>query len=244
MTLLSKANRTPLYYQLKNILDERIESGTWPPGTQVPSERELCEQFHISRITVRQALSEMVVEGRLVRQHGRGTFVATPRVEQTLTRLTGFSHDMQARGQQAGGRVLQLAAVPAPAVIARALAIEAGQPVILLRRLRLADGEPMAVETAYLPDSLCRGLLAENLNNRSLYQLLRERFQITPARAQQQIKAIACPPAEAKLLGIRKGDPVLHIYRTTFNLEGVPFEHVESYYRGDKYVLHAELSNG
>ena len=237
-TRLSKKNKLPLYYQLKGIIEERIASGEWAPGAQAPSERELCEQFQISRITVRQALAELVVEGRLIREHGRGTFVAQPRIQQTLTRLTGFSQDMQARGQQPGARVLRLEVAPAPPAVARVLRLEAGEPVILLRRLRLADGEPLAVETAYLLDRLCHGVLAKNLENRSLYKLLKDKFDITPARAEQQLKAVACPAAEAKWLGVRKGSPVLHIYRTTFTQDDLPFEHVESFYRGDKYVFY------
>jgi len=243
MAVLSKKNKLPLYHQLKAIIEERIESGEWAPGAQVSSERELCEQFKISRITVRQALAELVVEGRLTRDQGRGTFVAKPRIEQQLTQLTGFTQDMQARGQRPGATVLQLEAATAPPAQARALQLKPVEPVVLLKRLRLADGEPLAVETAYLPDRLCHGLLSENLEDRSLYKLLTEKFNIAPARAEQQIEAVACPAAEAKLLRIRKNSPVLHMHRTTFDRDDRPFERVESYYRGDKYVFRAELTN-
>ena len=243
MTRLNKKNRQPLYYQLKNIIEARIESGEWNPGTQLPSERELCDQFKISRITVRQAIAELVVAGRLGRVHGRGTFVASPHIEQRLTRLTGFSQDMQARGLRPGAHVLHFEIIPAPQTVARALQLSADEPVILLRRLRLANGETMAAETAYLPDRLFHALLTESLENCSLYKLLRDKFDIVPTRAEQQLKAIACPAAEAKLLRVRKGSPVLHIYRTTFNRDSQPFEHVESFYRGDKYVFYAELNN-
>lgn len=242
MASLSKRNRQPLYYQLKGLIEERIGSGEWKPGAQLPSERELCDRFKISRITVRQAIAELVVEGRLTRAHGRGTFVAS-RVEQRLNRLTGFTQDMQARKQQPGARVLYLEAVPAPPVVARALRLKADEAVILLRRLRLADGEPMAVETAYLPDHLCHDLLTEKLENRSLYKLLKDKFDIVPTRAEQQLRAVACAATEAKLLGVRKGSSVLHIYRTTFNRENLPFEYVESFYRGDKYVFYVELNH-
>jgi len=242
MSAPNKHHRQPLYYQLKSLIEERIESGQWPPGAQLPSERELCDQFKISRITVRQAIAELVVEGRLTRAHGRGTFVAS-RVEQRLSHLTGFTQDMQARKQQPGSRVLQLETVPAPPPVARSLRLQAAEPVVLLKRLRLADGEPMAVETAYLPDHLCHDLLKEKFEDRSLYKLLKEKFDIVSARAEQQLRSVACPATEAKLLGIRTGSPVLHIYRTTFNRENLPFEHVESFYRGDKYVFYAELNH-
>ncbi len=239
--MLGQNNHLPLYQQLKAVIEDRLDSSEWLPGAQVPSERELCEQFNISRITVRQALAELVVEGRLNRMQGRGTFVAYPRIEQRLTRLTSFTQDMQARGKRPGAKVLQLESLPALPAVVRALKIRFGANVIVLKRLRLADGEPVAVETAFLPDSLCHSLLKEKLEGRSLYDVLARNFKIIPARAVQQLEAIACPSAEAKLLGVRKGDPVLHIHRTTFDHTGRPFELVESFYRGDKYTFYAEL---
>jgi GntR family transcriptional regulator len=241
--MLSKHSPVPLYQQLKAIIEDHIAIGEWLPNQRAPSERELCEQFKISRITVRQALSELVMEGRLTRTQGRGTFVAYPRIQQQLTNLTGFTQDMQARGKRPGAKVLQLECVPALPTVIRALQLKAGDQVILLQRLRLADGEPVAVETDCLPDALCHGLLKEKLEGRSLYDVLAKNYDITPTRAEQQLEAMACPSAEAKLLGIRKGSPVLHIHRTTFNRDGRPFEMVESFYRGDKYIFHAELHN-
>lgn len=240
---LSRKSRQPLYDQLKAILEAKIDSGAWKPDAQLPSERELCEQYQVSRITVRQAIKELEVEGRLERRHGRGTFVARPRVEQRLARLTGFTQDMLARSQQPGATVLQLDCLPAPLTVARILHLRANEPVVVLRRLRLASGEPMAVETAYLPDRLVHDLVTENMENRSLYKLLREKFDIIPSRAEQRMQAMACPAAEARLLGIRRNSPVLHIYRTTFDQKDRPFEYVESLYRGDKYVFHAELNH-
>ncbi len=241
--MLIKHSPLPLHQQLKAVIEDRIATGEWLPGTQVPSERELCDQFKISRITVRQAISKLVTEGRLTRTQGRGTFVASPRIQQQLTNLTGFTQDMQARGKRPGAKVLQLEVIPAPPTIIRTLQLRTSDQVILLKRLRLADGEPVAVETDYLPDALCHGLLKEKLNGRSLYDVLTKNYNIVPTRAEQQMEAVVCPPAEAKLLGIRRGSPVLHIHRTTFNRDGRPFEMVESFYRGDKYVFYAELHN-
>lgn len=241
--MLGKLSPIPLYQQLKAAIEERIASGEWMPGTQLPSERELCDQFQISRITVRQAIAALVTEGRLTRTQGRGTFVALPRIEQRLSRLTGFTQDMHARGKRPSAQVLQLESVPAWPNVARALQLKTGDAVILLKRLRFADGEPLAIETAYLPDSVCHDLLKEKLNNRSLYDILTKNYDIVPTRAEQQLEAAPCPSAEAKLLGVRTGSPVLHIYRTTFGRDGRPFETVESFYRGDKYVFHAELHN-
>ena len=239
--MLDKRSPLPLHQQLKAAIEERILSGEWLPGAQVLSEREFCEEYAISRITVRQALTALVMEGRLVRAQGRGTFVALPRIEQQLTQLTGFTPDMQARGKRPSARVLEAGSVAALPTVARALQIAVGESVIMLKRLRLADGEPVAIETAYLLESRCRGILKETLATRSLYDILTRKYQLKPARARQQMEAIACPAAEAKLLGTRRGAPVLHIHRTTYDRAGRPFELVESFYRGDRYTFHAEL---
>lgn len=240
--VLDKSNPLPLYHQLKEVILARIDSGEWQPGMQLPSERELCDQFQISRITVRQALTELESEGRLARDQGRGTFVAHPRIEQHLTRLTGFTQDMKMRGQRPGSVVLETAVVRATAPVAHRLQLDAAhRQVVLLKRLRTANREPVAVETAYLNDRLCHGMAQDDLSDRSLYALLTERYGIVPTRAEQQIEAVACPRTEAKLLSIRKGSPVLHLHRTTFSQHNQPFEAVESFYRGDKYVFYAEL---
>ncbi|WP_240550192.1 GntR family transcriptional regulator [Candidatus Roseilinea sp. NK_OTU-006] len=240
---LDKRDPTPLYCQLKEVILSQIDSGAWSPGMQLPSERELCERFGISRITVRQALAELEMEGRLVRDQGRGTFVAPPRIAQHLTRLTGFTQDMQERGKTAGSVVLQLTVTRATAAVAHRLRLDARhRQVILLQRLRTANGEPMAVETAHLSATLCRDILCEDLTNQSLYHLLSQKYGVIPTRAEQQLEAVACPLEAAKVLGVRVGSPVLHLYRTTYSQHGCPFETVESYYRGDKYVFYAELS--
>lgn len=240
--MLDKDSPLPLYHQLKKVIEERIDSQEWSSGMRLPSERELCDQFQVSRITVRQAISELVNAGRLTRQQGVGTFVASPRIEQNLTHLIGFTQDMQARGKRPGTRVIEQKALPAPPHIARSLQIQPGDAMVMLKRLRLTDGEPMAIEIAYLPGSICDGLVGEDMQDRSLYKLLMTRYNVFPSRAEQQLQAIACPAAEAQLLGIPKGSPVLHIYRLTFSLEGRPVEYTESYYRGDRYVFQVELS--
>lgn len=243
-TVLDKDSPIPLYYQIRTIIEEQIDSGRWKPGMQVPSERELCEQFQVSRITVRQALSALVQQGQLRRQQGRGTFVASPRIEQRLHRLTGFTQDMRGRGQRPGARILQKEIAPAPYPVARALELEVGEPVVLLKRLRLSDDEPVAIETAHLPDALCPGLMDDIVEDGSLYAVLANQFDIIPTRAEQQVEAVLCPAAEAKVLGVQKGAPMLHMYRVTYSSDGVPFEYTESFYRGDRYVFHVELQNG
>ena len=241
---LDKNKRIPLYFQLQQILEARIEDGTWSPGTRLPSERELCEQFAVSRITVRQALAALSKQGRLVRRQGVGTFVASPRMEQQLGPLTGFTQEVEARGQEAGARVLRQELVVAPSAAAEVLGLEPEARVVVVRRLRLLDGEPLALETAHLPGPRCPGLADEPLEDRSLYSTLAQRYALHPARAEQKIEAVPCPPEEARLLNVRPETPVLHMFRVTYDRDGQPFEYTESYYRGDRYVFHATLVSG
>lgn len=241
--MLDRYGPLPLYAQLKAAIDERIDSAEWGPEAQVPSERELCEQFQVSRITVRHTLHQLVSEGRLIRIHGRGTYVASSPVKKQLLPLVGFSEDMQSRGQRPGARVLRFEAASASLAVAQALHLASGEGVVVLKRLRLANGRPMAQETVHLPEKICPGIIGESLEDRSLYALLLQKYGIQPGRALQTWQAVACPPADARLLDLRKGSPVLQIQRTTYDQHGRPFEYLESFFRGDKYVWYAELKS-
>jgi GntR family transcriptional regulator len=240
---LDKRSPMPLYFQLRTAIEEKIDSGQWLPETLLPSERELCERFQISRITVRQALAELVQKGRLVRMHGRGTFVADAQLRRDLFPLIGFSEDIKRHGQVPGTRVLRFEVAPASPVIARALQLGAAEKIVLLRRLRLANRQPLGVETAHLPMALFPGILEDTFEDRSLYEALRHRYGVVPTRANQQWQAVGCSAADARVLRIRKASPVLSIVRTTFDQNNRPFEHVECFFRGDKYVYYAELRN-
>lgn len=238
---LDKTNPIPLYHQLQAIVAGRITSGEWPPGRQIPSERELCVEFGVSRITVRQALAALTNEGWLARRQGIGTFVAPRRIEQHLNRLTGFTDEMEEQGQQVSARLLRLEQLPATYAVAQSLRRQAGDPAVVVQRLRLVGEEPLALETAYLPGDRCHALLDEALEALSLYRLLSEKYGIVPTRADQQIEAVVCPAVEASLLGLRKGMPVLRMIRVTYDQDGRPFEHTESFYRGDRYIFRVEL---
>ena len=232
---------THLYAQIRDILFDRVQSGEWEPGTLIPTETELCELYNVSRITVRRALGELVHEGYLERISGRGTFVTQPRVNQPLRQLTSFTEDMQRRGQHPNGKVLDFRVIPANSELAEKLNLAKNDMVILLSRLRLANNEPMAVESSYLPKHYFPGIENENFEGQSLYKLLRDKFGVVLTRAVQKISAAACPKREATLLSIPNKSPVLRIFRTTFDESERIIEYVESFYRGDKYVFQAEL---
>lgn len=239
--MLDKRGPVPIYHQLKELIRQKIEDGEWASGALIPSERELCEQYDISRMTVRHALSELVHEGLLYREQGKGTFVAEPRITQELGQLTGFTQDMQTRSKTPGAKVLCVERQPAAPPTAQALQIQPGRPLIVVERLRLADREPMAIEASHLSFRGCEELLQQDLSQ-SLYQLLREEYQLIPTRAEQQIEADDCTSREAELLAVPPGSPVLRNRRTTYDQRDRPFEYTKSVYRGDRYIFHVELT--
>lgn len=231
--------RQPKYYGLKQHLLHLAR--TQPPGTPVPSERLLAEEFATSRTTVRQALSELVGEGRLQRLHGKGTFVARPKITQPLV-LTSYTEDATRRGSRPSSRILALDPDFRDAEAAERLGLPEDAPLLRIERLRLADGEVMALERSHLSAERFAGLDDALPRYGSLYAALRAAFGVEPHEAEQTIETGAASPHEAALLGTETGLPVLLLSRQTFDAAGAPFEWVWSTYRGDRFKLVARLT--
>jgi len=236
-----KGGPLPRYYQLKEIIRERIIGGDWPPGSLIPSERELCEQYGISRMTARRSISELAHEGLLYREQGKGTYVGRPKIAQQLLRLTGFTEDMQARERRPGAKVLSAEMWPADEAAAERLRIKVGQPIYRLRRLRLADSEPLALETSCISFIGCERLLDNNLERDSLYQLLATTFDMPPLEAEQELEADLAGEEESRLLDVPIGSPVLRTRRVTTTRRNQPVEFATSVYRGDKYRFYTRM---
>jgi GntR family transcriptional regulator len=236
---IARAQREPKYWGLKRHLLEVLSS--LPPGSPIPTERSLAAQFDVSRTTVRQALAELTVEGRLLRVQGKGTFAAEPKVAQRL-QLSSYTEDMRAQGREPSSKLLDVSEIPADPDLARLLGIRQGAKVLRLQRLRLADGEPMAIETTHLPLGRFRGLRRYVTGGSSLYQVLRERFDVEMGHAEETIETALAGPHEAEVLGADVGMPMLLLSRQTFDTEERPVEWVRSVYRGDRYKFVATLN--
>ncbi len=241
MPSLSRVSKLPLYQQLYDILLRKIRRGEWQPGEMIPTEPELMESYRVSRTTVRQTLDMLVNEGFIYREQGRGTYVAHPTVEQALIRIISFTDDMRRRGIEPGTRVLSSRLTPAPEDIAERLAIQPGEELAYLKRLRLADGEPMSVEESHLVHRYCPGILDGDYALHSLRQALADDHGIRWSRAKQTIRAIAAPPDLAHMLSIQHRDPLLYIERVSYSRQNLPIEFLRITYRADRYVLHNEL---
>ena len=234
----------PKYYQLANILRERISAGELPPHQPIPSERQLEQIYSVSRTTIRQAIDLLVKHGFLYREHGKGTFVSPQKLQKGISELTSFSEDMQRRGLKPGQRILEIGAVqPTPKILQRLELPADSAGVLRIERLRLGDGSPMGIQTSYyvLPEG--QTITREDLENYgSIYEILQEKFHLIPTEADETLEVTLATPREAVLLQIEEGSPLLLSERVTYSQYRRVIEFVKILYRGDRYRYYAKLT--
>ncbi len=228
---------SPKHVQLRGALAD-LAGRQLGPEAAIPSERELMTTYGVSRATVRTAIDGLVIDGLLHRVHGKGTFVATPRLESRL-HLASFSQDMRRRGLQPSTALLQVAAEEPPADVARSLGLGPADVAWRLDRVRSADGEPIALEHGWYSCGLLPGLDRQDLGG-SLYELFAQRYGLTIDAAEQTLWGEAADAATARRLDAPLATPLL-VFRRVSCAEGVPVEHVVSRYRGDRYQIHMSL---
>lgn len=238
--MIDKTSPIPIYHQLEENIRSQILAGELKPNEPIPSERDYCDQYQISRMTVRQALSNLVNEGLLYRKKGTGTFVNEHKLNQSLNGLTSFSEEMIARGLSPSSDILSFGTVPASRSVAKKLEIDIKEPVLKIERIRLADQAPMAIETAYMPVALTAGL-TEEMARDSIYHFIEKHLSLKISEAVQEIEAIIASEDEARHLKIEKGSPVLKIRMVSYLEDHTPFEYVDSSFRADRYRFYAQL---
>ncbi|GAB4503989.1 MAG: GntR family transcriptional regulator [Anaerolineales bacterium] len=231
----------PRYYQLKEILEERIEAGEFPVGSKFPTDDELCTEYRLSRGTVRRALNMLVDDGRLRREQGRGTFVCSPHTQPVFFRLGNFNEEMKMRGWQPSTKLLKLRELPASEEVANHLQIPAGERTIEIVRLRLADEKPIALETRYLAYTTCPTLLEEDLESQSIHSLLLDKYKIPLIRACYTIEARVLSKKEAAYLQVDAGSAAFAVERVTYTTSERPVTWYRTVYRGDVYRFSAEF---
>ncbi len=239
-SFLGKESPIPLYYQLKTHILAQIETGELAPGQMLPSERQLQEQYGISRATVRQAVTELVNEGLLERRQGIGTVVALRKISPQLMQLTSFSEDMHGRSFTPGSVTLEVKHVVPPTVVSQSLGLNSAEPIQSVYRLRMADKEPIGLQRLYVPPWLnIPDSAMENLV--SYYALLESRFGVTVRRAREYLNARNATASEARHLHIRAGRALINVQRVSYDAEDRPIEFVEFVYRGDRYMYDLTL---
>ncbi|MDZ5077996.1 GntR family transcriptional regulator [Nesterenkonia sp. HG001] len=227
------------YHGIRDQLLERIDS--MAAGEQLPSERELAAELGVARMTLRRAIDELVVRGAVRRRHGSGVFALGPKLDQGLA-ASSFTRDMQARGLRPGARTLSFDTGPAGTLAARRLDLAPDTALIRLTRLRLADDEPIALEQLHVPAELVPGLSRGDLEDRSFYTLLAQRYSVTLAKAVQTIEPTVLDAQESRDLAVPEHTPALHFERTSWDADGRAVEFVRSVYRGDRYKIRTELA--
>jgi GntR family transcriptional regulator len=233
---------SPLYQQIKELLTRSLQGGEWKPGEAIPSEMELAARYKVSQGTVRKAVDELATENLLVRRQGKGTFVATHAEEQIQYRFLRLRPDA---GDTAGmqRRLLECRRLRAPADVARLLGLKSGDPVVLVRRLLLSDNQPVVLDDIFLPGTLFKGLTVERMSGYRgpMYRLFEAEFGVRMIRAEEKHRAVAADAAQAAVLQVAPGAPLLSVDRLSLTYGDKPDELRRGLYRTDRHHYRNEL---
>jgi GntR family transcriptional regulator len=230
----------PLHHQVFRDLKSALDDNEWKPGDRMPTERELAERYGCSLITIRHALGELVREGRIERTRGRGTFVLPPRIERNIAGSMSFAEEMQRRGLDPTTKLVTARIEVAGEAVAAALGLAADAPVVYLERLRLGGGEPLILEQARLPAERFPGLMAFDLEQRSLYDILADRYATRIIRAREAVEPVMLRRREAALLGLPPRSLALQIDGIAHAADGSAIETARSFVRGDRTRYYLE----
>lgn len=241
---IDKTSPIPYHYQLRQLLERAVTSGSLALGERIPTEAWLCQHYEVSRTVVRQALDELERDGLVTRIRGKGTFISAPKVVERIShRITSLHEDLASRGRQLEIRVLRQEAVQAPPHVAGILEIGDEGHVIILERIGLLDGESLLHAQTYLPLPLCAAVLEYDMNNRSYLQVLEE-LGFVLQRSHRSIEARLAPKDVAQVLGIPDGSPMLVFSGTTYLEDGRPIDFSVDSHRGDRSQLEVESERG
>lgn len=230
--------RIPRYYAVKiELLDLVEELGE---GSALPSERELAERFEVSRVTLRQAVTELMLEGRLMRRQGSRTVVAPPKLVQPLA-LSSYTEGFRSQGLEPGRTVIDVEARSADAQLAADLGLEPGGEVVHVERVLLAGGERVGLESSYLSKARFPELLGEFDPAGSLYSFLQEKLGVRFGEAEERIETVLATPREALLIGTNPATPMILLHRRSWTPDGEPIERVRSLFRGDRFSFITHL---
>ncbi|HEC23289.1 MAG TPA: GntR family transcriptional regulator [Chloroflexi bacterium] len=231
-----RSSSVPLYAQLETYFRLRIVEGELSPGDRLPPETELAKTFGVSRMTLRQALDNLVRDGLLMRQRGKGTFVAEPprKITAPLYFPVSFTEQMANLGYAASSRLLKSEVIEnPPALVAEHLNLPADQPVIHIRRLRLANQLPVSLDSSYLPYHLCPEIMEADLAG-SLFSALQRLYDLRPVKGENWLEPAIATPTEAELLNVAPGTPLLLMYGVSRLEDGTPIEYSKALWRGDR----------
>ncbi len=240
MFTVDKNISTPFHVQIKDMLKSRIACGEYLPSARIPSESELAGKLNVSRMTINKVVNELVREGLLYRHQGKGTFVASRKIDQWFFRITSFNGDMLSKGLIPSTAVLEKRVLNPPNDVQKSLSLSPKEKVIFIKRLRYANNEPMMLESRYLNYKFCKKILKESLDKESIHELLIYKYSLPLTKVNQYLEAVKIDGNDASLLGVKPGEPGFLLSRTTFTGES-PITWVRYIYRGDKYRFYSEF---
>lgn len=235
---IDKKSPIPVYFQLKNIIAGKIRNGEFPEGGLIPSERDLGESLNISRMTVRQALNQLVSEGVLYREKGKGTFVSRSKIVQR--NIMSFSETVRRKGLTPSTDVLYFGKMSCTPEIAELLDRKENEGIYHIKRLRLANDVPIAIEEVFIPEMFCPDIEKHDLKS-SLYKLLKEEYSLVVSYMDNSIEAAKVSREEKKLLGITDSIPVLRITSVNHNDVGLKLFYERDVYRSDEYNYNVRI---
>ena len=242
LSALAPEQPVPKYHRVKETVLARIADGTWPLGSLLPAEPDLCQEFGVSRITLRKAISDLVHAGKIQTVQGKGTFVATPKVgERFVQRAFGIFEDMERRGFRLTTEVLRQEVIRATDEVAARLGLRRGERVHLLVRRRSVEGEKILISTTYIPEALCPDLVSDDLSRGSLFHLLREKYGLKIGRGERSLEAVAADQWQARALDLALASPLLLLESRAFLPDGRAFEYSQTYQRGDRARVDVEF---
>lgn len=240
MKQIIKDSRIPIYYQLMDIIIDQIASGELAAYDQLPSERELCVLYDVSRATVRQTIQELSKAGYIFKKHGKGTFVSPEKLNQDLLKFYSFTEEMKKLGRTPTSKVIDFQVVSADEDIAEKLRVKKDSKVYKFIRLRLADNEPMMLETTYLPFYRFDGLSRKELEANAMYDIFTKKYNAIFTKAEESFQPVSTKASEARYLNISKGMPSMMIERYTYEKDDI-IEYTIGIARGDRFKYRVVL---
>lgn len=238
---IDKNSPLSMYYQLKQIIIEMIESRELKDNERLPTEKELCEKYSISRATVRQALTELENEDYIYKIQGKGTFVSPKKFQQDLLKFYSFTEEMKKINRKPSSKVLSFEIKYPSKKIASTLNIKNSEKIYEFVRLRLADDEPMMLETTHIPYSYYKVLSKKQLEEKPLYSILINEYGVSFSKAEEIFRSTLINKEEAKKLNYFKGGPAILLERITYDSKDRLIEYTKSIARGDKFKYHVVL---
>jgi GntR family transcriptional regulator len=242
--MIKQGYAPPMYIQVKDLLLKKIKNGEYEHGAKLPSERELSQQYDLSRMTARNALTELVREGWAFRDHGKGTFVVYPKIVKDLLKLNGFTQMLKEKGIKSTNKVLKMQVIEPTKKIANALNLTISDSVYRIERVRYGNDFPIAFEYTYIPVSYFPGLLEYDFNELSLYEVIEKNYNHELKYASQWLSILNANRYEAEILDIEDGAAVLQLEGTAYDSNDIPVEYSVTLNRSDRCVYYTEIWKG